>query len=265
MLPSKLQHLTDLMTEMQSVLVAFSGGIDSSLVFKVAYEALGQRAVGITAVSPTFPEVELETSRHIASEIGARHLVIQTDQLAIHAFVQNDAARCFHCKTDLYSALEKWRVELTLCHIVDGTNLDDLSDDRPGIRAAREWGVRSPLVEAGLSKADIRLLSKDLGLSNWDKPATACLSSRIPRGILITKEKLSRVEQAEAVLSQEGMKLFRVRDHGDTARIEIAGEEFSEVLNQERRIRISTRLKALGFRFVTLDLDGYRRGSTNQV
>lgn len=262
-LSSKLETIQTILDGMQSVLVAFSGGIDSTFVLKVAHDRLGPRAVAVTAVSPTLPERELEASRRVAAEIGARHLIVETDQLRIPDFVRNDERRCYHCKTDLYSLLSRMREDLGIAQVVDGTNLDDLGDERPGIMAAREWGVRSPLVEAGLTKADIRVLAKDLGLSNWDKPATACLSSRVPRGVPITKATLTRVERAEAALTEEGFTHVRVRDHGDIARIELAGEEFSRMLTDERRARLAARLKELGFRFVTLDLEGYRRGGAN--
>lgn len=259
----KLRKLEHLFSGMHSVLVAFSGGIDSSLVLKVAHQQLGTRAVAVTAVSPTFPAIELDGCRRVAAEIGAAHQIVQTDQLDIPAFVQNDATRCYHCKSDLYSLLEKLRGESQAGYIVDGTNLDDLGDDRPGLTAAREYGVRSPLLEAELTKAEVRELARSLGLSNWEKPAAACLSSRIPRGIQITREKLTRVEQAEALLFQEGFTHCRVRDHGEIARIEIAGDDVTSLLNQERRLRISETFKKLGFRYVTLDLEGYRRGGVS--
>jgi len=259
-LEQKLHHLRRIFAAMDSVLVAYSGGIDSTVVLKVAYDQLHDRAVGVTAISPTFPAVELETATRVAKEIGARHELIETDQLKIPAFTENDAARCFHCKTDLYQLLGKLRETRAVAVIVDGTNLDDLGDDRPGIKAAREWGVRSPLVEAGLSKSDIRTLAKNFGLSNWDKPAAACLSSRIPRGITITREKLSRVELAEEVLFAEGFRHCRVRDHGEIARIEVGQDELIRILEGERGTRISRRVKELGFRFVTIDLEGYRPG-----
>jgi uncharacterized protein len=263
LLQDELARLRTLLSGMQSVLVAYSGGIDSTLVLKVAHEQLKERAVGITAVSPTLPLLELESATRIAREIGARHEIVKTDQLDIQEFVQNDAARCFHCKTDLYRLLESLRQERGVAYTVDGTNRDDLGDDRPGIKAAREWGVRSPLVEIGLSKADIRILARDLGLSNWDKPAAACLSSRIPRGMTITRERLSRIEEAEAVLHREGFRHHRVRDHGEIARLELGRDELPLLLDAERRTRVSARLKALGFRFVTLDLDGYRPGGVS--
>ena len=202
----KLDRLREILAGMNSVIVAYSGGIDSTFVLKVAHEQLQDRALGVTAVSPTFPSLELEEAQRVAAEIGARHEIVQTDQLKIPEFTRNDAARCFHCKTDLYQLLNSLRTNRGTAHMVDGTNLDDLGDDRPGIRAAREWNVRSPLVEADLSKENIRTLAKELGLSNWDKPAAACLSSRIPRGTFITLERLSRVEEAEAVLHREGLR-----------------------------------------------------------
>ena len=259
-LQQKLTRLQTILSDMGSVVVAYSGGIDSTFVLKVAHDQLHEKAIGITAVSPTFPSIELEIAERVAREIGARHEIAQTDQLAIDDFVKNDANRCFHCKTDLYQLLTGLRESHAAAYVVDGTNLDDLGDDRPGIKAAREWGVRSPLVEAELSKADIRNLAKELGLSNWDKPAAACLSSRIPRGNMITLETLHRVEDAEAVLHREGFRHFRVRNHGDVARIEVAKEELPGLIESDRCARISMKLKELGFKFVTVDLEGYRPG-----
>lgn len=263
-LQQKLDRLRTILTEMGSVVVAYSGGIDSTFVLKVAHDQLHEKAVGITAVSPTFPSLELEAAERVAQEIRARHEIVQTDQLVIDDFVKNDASRCFHCKTDLYQLLGTVRQSRDVAYVVDGTNLDDLGDDRPGIKAAREWGVRSPLVEAELSKADIRTLAKELGLSNWDKPAAACLSSRIPRGTLITTENLSRVEGAEAILHREGFRHIRVRSHGEIARIELAQDEVPRLMESDRRADISARLKALGFKFVTVDLEGYRPGGVTR-
>ncbi len=263
LLTGKLNCLRRVVAEMQSVLVAYSGGIDSTLVLKVAHDQLGQDALGVTALSPTFPAAELDIAQRIAQEIGARHELIQTDQLAVPAFVQNDGTRCFHCKTDLYQLMEGLRESRSFQWVVDGTNLDDLGDDRPGIQAARQWKVRSPLVEANLSKADVRDAARTLGLSTWDKPAAACLSSRIPRGIPITIEKLRRVEAAEAVLHAEGFRQVRVRDHGEIARIEVGTDEVAKLNRPDLRAKVAASLRGLGFQFVCVDLEGYRRGGSS--
>ncbi len=260
---AKFDRLRNVIAEMQSVLVAYSGGIDSALVLKVAYEELGEHVLAITALSPTFPAEELENAQRVAQEIGARHEFVQTDQLAVPEFVRNDAMRCFHCKTDLYQLLEGMRLSRSFQWVADGTNLDDLGDDRPGIKAARELKVRSPLAECSFSKADVRAVARRLGLSCWDKPAAACLSSRIPRGIPITFEKLRRVEQAEAILHAEGFVHIRVRDHGDIARLEMERGEFTRLDDQELRARLSSHLRKLGFRFVCVDLEGYRAGGVS--
>jgi uncharacterized protein len=256
----KLDRLRGALTEMHSVLVAYSGGIDSTLVLKVAHDVLGENAIGVTAVSATLPALELAEARELAESIGARHVTFETDQLEMPEFARNDAQRCFHCKTDLYRGIERLQQDWPDATVVDGTHVDDLSDDRPGLRAAREWGVRSPLLEAGIGKTDIRELARTLGLANADKPAAACLSSRIPRGTPITVEKLSRVERAEAVLLADGFQVVRVRDEGETARIEVGRDEVARLLEPVHHERATSALMALGYRRVIVDPAGYRRG-----
>ncbi|MXX11087.1 MAG: ATP-dependent sacrificial sulfur transferase LarE [Nitrospira sp. SB0675_bin_23] len=259
-LRSKTTNLRDFFQRLDGVLVAFSGGVDSTLVLKIAADVLGDQAIAVTAASPTLPREELDAVHQLSDEISARLIVTSTNQLDLEAFVRNDSMRCYHCKTDLYRLLAPIQQETGIATIVDGVHVDDLGDDRPGIQAAREFGVRSPLVEAGFGKADVRALAKTLGLSNWDKPAAACLSSRIPRGTRITEQKLQRVEQAERLLKEEGFRQVRVRDHDGIARIEVDRHELPNMLDPVRRDHITRGLKALGFQFVTLDLEGYRLG-----
>ncbi len=259
-LRNKTANLRDFFHRLDGVLVAFSGGVDSTLMLKIATDVLGDRAIAVTAASPTLPHEELEAVRQLSDEIGARLIVASTNQLDLEEFVRNDSMRCYHCKTDLYRLLAPVQQDTGIATIVDGAHVDDLGDDRPGMQAAREFGVQSPLVEAGFGKADVRTLAKTLGLSNWDKPAAACLSSRIPRGTRITAQKLRRVEQAERVLKEEGFRQVRVRDHDSLARIEVDRHELPALLDPIRRDHVTRRLNALGFQFVTVDLEGYRLG-----
>lgn len=261
-LRSKTANLYDFFQRLDGVLVAFSGGVDSTLVLKIAADVLGDQAIAVTAASPTLPREELDAVRQLSDEIGARLIVASTNQLDLEAFVRNDSMRCYHCKTDLYRLLAPVQQDTGIATIVDGAHVDDLGDDRPGMLAAREFGVQSPLVEAGFRKADIRDLAKALSLSNWNKPAAACLSSRIPRGTRITKQKLQRVEQAERLLKEEGFRQVRVRDHEGIARIEVDRHELPTLLKPARRDRITRGLSGLGFQYVTVDLEGYRLGGS---
>lgn len=261
----KLAQLEQVLDGMASVLVTFSGGIDSTLMLRVAHDRLGSNAVAVTAVSPTLPTSERDLCTQLVQEIGCRHLWHDTDQLAIPAFVENDATRCYHCKTDLYGAMEQIRQDLGLAHVVNGVHCDDLGDDRPGIRAATEWRVRSPLLEAGFTKADIRSVAKLLGLSNWEKPAAACLSSRVVRGQAITHAVLQRVERAEAMLAKAGFHQVRVRAVGDTARIEVGREEVPALVAYQQASDLTGRLQLLGFLSVEIDREGYRQGNSNHL
>lgn len=259
----KYLNLQKVLQSLGSVVVAFSGGVDSTVVLKVAVDVLGKSAKAIIAASPTLPASELEDAHRLCEAIGIELQVVETDQLQIAAFVQNDATRCFHCKTDLYQLLTSIQQVSGSQAIVDGTNVDDMGEDRPGIRAGKQLGVRSPLLEAECDKSDIRQLAKALGLANWNKPAAACLSSRITRGIPITKALLSRVEQAEAFLVAEGLTQVRVRLNGEAARIEVGLSEIVMLTEEARRSRLVARFKDLGFQAITIDLEGYRAGGGN--
>lgn len=265
MLEQKLEQLRTLFAEMEQALIAYSGGVDSTLVAKIAYDVLGDRAIAVTAVSPSLLPEELEDASSQAAEIGIAHKIIQTHEMDNPNYTANPVNRCYFCKSELHDMLKPLATQLSYPYVVDGVNADDLRDYRPGIQAAKERGVRSPLAEVGVTKAEVRQLSQQLGLPWWDKPAQPCLSSRFPYGEEITVGKLQRVGRAEIYLRRLGWQNLRVRSEGDTARIELPPEKIKEfVLTTDLQALVAT-FQSYGFVYVTLDLEGYRSGKLNQV
>jgi uncharacterized protein len=261
LLKSKLQKLRDTILGHQSCAVAFSGGVDSTLVLKVAHDALGDNAVAVTALSESLPNGELEESQELARAMGARHTIIRTFETSEPNYLANAANRCYFCKTEMYARIGEFARVNGIAVVLDGLNVDDLSDRRPGRAAAIEHGVISPLVEANLTKGEVRELSRQFDLPTWDKPALACLSSRIPHGTPITLQSLSQVDRAETFLKSLGVQQVRVRHHQEIARIEVEPRDFS--LLHEHRSQIQTRLEQLGFLTVEIDPEGYRPTSTH--
>ncbi len=260
----KLDRLKTLLQEMKLAVIAYSGGVDSSLLLRVAADAMGPRLIAVTAISETYPGGELLSAKEFASSLGVTHKVLYTEELTSEDFVRNTPERCYHCKSELFAKIRQIADREGISFVLEGSNTDDLKDYRPGRKAAQEFGLRSPLVEAGFSKADVRECARMLNLPAWDKPSLACLSSRIPYGTRITLGLLQAVQSAEDSLRVMGFRQVRVRHHGEIARIEVVREEFPKLFSRDVMEAITTSFKELGFTYVCLDLEGYRTGSMNE-
>lgn len=261
----KEEQLRSLIREFESMVVAFSGGVDSSYLLKVASEEIGDRVLAITAISPTFPEREKARAKRLAQEFGIRHMLMETDELTNPEFSSNSPNRCFYCKQVLFQKIIKIAKHEGIAFIAEGSNLDDLRDHRPGAKAIAELGIQSPLRQCSFTKRDIRERSRQLGLETWDLPSCACLASRIPYGTEITPDLLQRIEEAERILYDSGFKTVRLRHHGEVARIEVGADEVGRFLDSKLREKLVSQLKKVGYPYVTLDLEGYRTGSMNAV
>jgi uncharacterized protein len=260
----KWEHLKTLLHEMRLAVLAYSGGVDSSLLLRAASEVMGPQLVAVTAVSETYPAGELEAAKNFARSLGVTHRILQTEELSSESFVRNPPDRCYYCKKELFGKLKQLAETEGITSVIEGSNVDDLKDHRPGRTAAQEYVVRSPLVEAGLSKSEVREIARRLELSVWDKPSLACLSSRIPYGTRITPKVLQAVQRAEDHLRARGFRQVRVRHHGETARIEIDRSEFPKLLANNVADQIMAALKEIGYTYISLDLEGYRTGSMNE-
>ncbi len=262
---AKLDQLERIIVQTESLLVAFSAGVDSTFLLKMAHMVLGDHAIALTASSPTAPPGELDAAREFTGTLGCRHIVLESHELANPLFSQNPANRCFFCKDELYRICRDQARQLNVNIIADGTNLDDLKDHRPGLKAAKAFGIRHLLVEAEMTKDDIRRYSRALGLPTWDKPSSPCLSSRFPYGTEINLARLKQVAACEIILRELGFREFRVRYHGDLARIEVAPNEIDRLMNTETRETVVQKFKQAGFKYISLDLQGYRTGSLNEA
>lgn len=259
----KLTSLKNILFEMDSILVAYSGGVDSTFLAVVAHEVLGENALAVLAVSPVSPSKEKEQAELLANNIGFNLRVIETNEMDNPEFTENPENRCYYCKKELFQQLKRIALAVELKWIADGTNADDLQDYRPGIKAGAEAGVRSPLLEVDLTKEEIRMLSRQYGLPTWDRPASPCLASRIPYGTTITPETLNKIAEGEMYLHDLGIRQLRLRHHGNIARIEVDEQEMTVLLDNVSRKKIVEQLKKVGYRYVVLDLTGYRTGSLN--
>jgi uncharacterized protein len=260
----KEEKLRRILQRMGKALVAFSGGVDSTFLLKVASQVLGKNVLAVVARSETYPEREVRTAAKLARDLGVQHMIIKTREIDNPSFSENSPLRCYHCKRELFSRLKEIASARAIPYVLDGSNYDDRGDFRPGSRAGRELGVRSPLGEAKLTKAEIRLLSKEMGLPTWDKPSLACLASRFPYHTAIERRALRQVGRAEDIVRALGFTQVRVRHHGESARIEVNPEEFGRLMNGQARARLVSGLKKLGYSYITLDLEGYRTGSLNE-
>ena len=261
----KEMRLTQILRELQSVVVGFSGGVDSAYLAYMANRILGKNALCVTAISASYPEFQKKETARFVEQFGLNHLEIESEELDNPSYRENAPNRCYFCKSELFTKLEALAVARNYNAVVDGTNHDDLGDYRPGRNAAKEHQVRSPLLEAQMTKLNIRELSRKAGLPTWDKPALPCLSSRFPYGTSISAEKLSVVDRGETVLRDFGFRIFRVRYHEELVRLEFSPEELPKALNVTMAAILVARFKALGFKYVTIDLEGYRSGSLNEV
>ena len=264
-LHEKQKKLKEYLSELGSVAVAFSSGVDSTFLLRTAHEVLGDKVIAITARSCSFPGRELKEAEEFCKSEGIRHIIIESEELAIEGFRQNPKNRCYLCKKELFTKMKETAEKNGIQYVAEGSNLDDDGDYRPGLQAVAELLIKSPLRYAGLTKDDIRTLSKEMGLDTWNKPSFACLASRFVYGETITEEKLAMVDKAEQLLLDLGFRQVRVRIHGDIARIEILPAEFSKLMEDAVRDKVNSTLKNLGFSYVAMDLEGYRTGSMNEA